>query len=126
MFSSQFITDLLNNTGPFKGTLRETSLFPVVKDNPKVQESRKDYLSFMCNIKNRRKIVFTDKKPMNGQDIYIIVRRDPLTGIIPENKGGANNINIYSMLTVCTLKKHIQNFDFLAFEQTAHFFLLRS
>ena len=39
---------------------------------------------------------------MKGQDIYSLVRSDPLTEIAPENKNDTNSRNRYNVLTACT------------------------
>ena len=54
---------------------------------------------------------------MKSQDIYSLVRRDPATGIVPHNKGNANSKNRYNILTACTLKKKVDNVEFLIFEE---------
>jgi hypothetical protein len=80
--SPMFITKWFQSIGPFKGNLRETSLFPPAKEGKKVQTLKKDYLSFISNVCHHKQIVFADEKPMKSQDIYRLVRRDPVTGIV--------------------------------------------
>ena len=116
--TEMFITRWFKNIGPFKGNLRETSLFPPDKDSPRVQQLRTDYLKFICHIKRHRRIVFADEKPMKDKDIYALVRRDPGTGIIPYNKGNANSTNRWNILSAVTIKRGVRSVEYLVFEES--------
>ena len=74
-------------TGLFKGSMRETLLSPPEKDSTQVRELMGRYLHIICNIRHHKDIVFADENPTKEQDIYSLVRRDILTGIVPDDKG---------------------------------------
>ena len=106
--------------GPFKGNLRETSLFPPAKDSPRVKYLRTTYLRFICNIRNHKNLVFADEKPMKEQDIYSLVRRDIMTGIVPANKArNANSRNRWNIMCAVTVKKGVRSVEHLVFDECA-------
>ena len=115
--SQQFISDWFKTIGPFKGNLRETSLFPPDKESPRVQKLRDEYMDFIKCVQNHRKIVFADEKPMKEQDLFSLVRRDPITGIVPTNKGKANSKNRWNILSAITVKAHSRAVESLIFEE---------
>ena len=88
--SPELISLWFKTIGSFKENLRETSLFPLDKDSVRVQKLHDEYMEFICCITNHKKIVFADEKPMKEQDLFTLVRKDPMTGIVPSNKGNAN------------------------------------
>ena len=79
---------------------------------------RKDYLTFICHVKMHKRIVFADEKPMKDQDIYSLVRRDPITGIVPYNKGKANSKNRWNILCAVTIKRRVRCVEYLVFDAT--------
>ena len=56
---------------------------------------------------NHKHFVFCDEKPFKGVDIFDRVRRDPMTGIVPELRCDANSKNRYNILAAVALKRPI-------------------
>ena len=104
--SEQFVTNWFKSFGNYKGSFRLTSKFPNAKDSPRVKQLLIEYLTFVSDLDHRR-LVFCDEKPFKGVDIFDRVRRDPLTGIVPELRCDANSKNRYNVLAAVSLKKHI-------------------
>jgi hypothetical protein len=93
--------------GPFKGTLRLTSKFPPAKDSWESAELVHQYLFFISAVDHRR-LVFADEKPFKGKDLYDRVRRDPLTGIVPNLTCNANSRNrYYNVFCAISMKEDI-------------------
>ena len=82
--SEIFITRWFKNIGPFKGNLRLTSRFSPNKYSRETRQLLDEYLLFFSQVRKIRRIVFADEKPLKGNGIHSLVRRDPLTGVVPD------------------------------------------
>ena len=106
--SRSFVSRWFHHIGPYKGTMRKTSIFPHKKGSPEVMEYLDRYINFMINVRDHSRIVFSDEKPMKEIDIFGCVRRDPVTGEVPANLcSTVNSRNSYSILAAITLKKDV-------------------
>ena len=102
--SEIFITWWFKNICPFKGNFRLTSRFPPNKYSWETRQLLDKYLLFVYQVRKIRRIVFADEKPFKGNDIYSLVRRDPLTGVVPDIWCGYNSINRYNILAAVSMK----------------------
>ena len=93
-------------TGPYKGSMRATSRFPSGRYKPRTVEKLKEYLTFISMTRDHNRLVFADEKPMKETNIYRNVRRDPMTGLIPNHEMEANRKNRFNILAAVTLKKN--------------------
>ena len=106
--SRSFVSRWFHHIGPYKGTMRKTSIFPHKKGSPEVMEYLDCYINFMINVRDHSRIVFSDEKPMKEIDIFGCVRRDLVTGEVPANLcSTVNSRNSYSILAAITLKKDV-------------------
>ena len=71
--------------------------------------------------------MFADEKLVKGTDIFSNVRRDPLTGEVPDNKGpSVNRSNCWNNFAACSIKKHLlRPFEYVMIEDKgdSYFFL---
>ena len=90
--------------GPFKGTMRLTSKFPSGRDSWTTYKLIKQYLGFIVEVEDHRRVVFTDEKPMKEIGIYRLVRRDVFSGDVPNHEMEANAKNRYNILAAVNIK----------------------
>ena len=50
-------------------------------------------------------MVFINEKPMKDTYVYDLVRRDPVTVIIPHNVGNVSSKNVWNILFAVTINK---------------------
>ena len=107
-----FITNWFKTIGPFKGSMRVTSSFPLNKDSPHVMSLLQQHVGFIQSLKDHRRLIFTDEKPFKGKDIFDTVRRDPFTGLIPTlNTKEANSRKRHNCFTAIALKKECPSYS---------------
>ena len=106
LLSRATITRWFHTIGPFKGSMRETSTFPHSKNAPRTIELLEEYLEFIGTLNNHARLVFADEKPLKSVDLCGRVRRDPITGICPNDICKPNPRNRYNIVTAVTLKRH--------------------
>jgi len=123
VLSESFITRWFHTIGPFKGTMRLTSVFPPNKDSSRVSVLRDDYGEFIAEIKDHRRLVFADENLFDGKDIFDAVRREPITGEVPHLRSKKANVRKrYNCMTAVTLKKQNPTYS-LAFDENGNSFL---
>ena len=86
------MTNWFQSFGNYKGSFCLTSKFPNAQDYPRVKQLFFEYIDFVVNL-DHKKLVFCDEKPFKGVDIFDQVRRDPITGIVPQLCYDANSKN---------------------------------
>ena len=124
--SSSFITRWFHTIGPFKGTMRVTSKFPPAKYSDKNTELLHSYIALIKHLKNHRRLVFADEKPMKDIDLYDRTRRDPVTGEVFPILCNANSKFRYNILAAVTVKRNLQrNVEFLRLEDNGDAFVFR-
>jgi hypothetical protein len=123
VLNETFITRWFHTIGPFKGTMRLTSVFPPNKDSPRVAKLLNDYCEFIAEVEDHKRLVFADEKPFEGKDIFDAVRRDPLTGEVPQLRSKKANVRErYNCMTAVALKKRIPAYS-LVFDANGDSFL---
>ena len=91
--------------GPFKGTMRVTSTFPDSRDSWQSCSLLQNYLDFILSIRDHKRLVFADEKPMKEKDIYLKVRRDVKKGTTPPHRfksinSSKNRLNILTAVNI--------------------------
>ena len=77
--------------GPFRGAMRQTSSFPYRRNSWSTYQHLCQYLYFILSIDNHRRLMFADEKPTKEVMIYSKVRRNIMTGRIPNHSMEANS-----------------------------------
>ena len=91
--------------GPFKGTMRVTSRYPSGRNSWTTIQILRNYLAFILSVHDHSRLVFADEKPMKEVDVYMLVRRDPVSGNTPNHTiDSANSKNRYSILAAVNVK----------------------
>ena len=127
LLSPSFISKWFQKAGPYKGTFRGTSLFPEAKATPRVLALLNEYLAFIVEVADQRRLVFADEKPMKAKDLFGKVRRDPLTGITPHHSNDAANRKVrYNIFAAVTTKPWApRSVNSLVMEERGDAFLFR-
>ena len=91
--------------GPFKGTMRVTSVFPDSRNSWQTYCLLQNYLEFIFSIDDHKRLVFADEKPMKEKDLYTKVRRDVKKGTTPTHKfkninSSKNRLNILTAINI--------------------------
>ena len=118
LVSRLIITRWFQKIGPFKGTMRATSVFPPGKYTPGNIELLEEFIEFCSVWGSHRDFVFSDEKLMKEVDLSGRARRDPITGEIPHEICNANARNRYNVLAAVTLKRHVAAVEALVLEDT--------
>jgi len=124
--SSSFMSRWFHTIGPFKGTMRVTSKFPPAKYSTKNTELLRSYFAFTRHLKDHRRLVFADEKPMKDIDLYDRTRRDPITGEVFPILCNANSKFRYNILAAVTVKRNLKrNVEYLVLEENGDAFIFR-
>ena len=84
--------------------MRLTSKYPSGKSSWETRQLLEEYLTFVGQVDPKR-LVFMDKNPMKGVDIYTHVRKNLFTDDVPNLTCDTNSKNCYNVLAVVALKK---------------------
>ena len=107
--------------GPFKGTMRLTSKFPSGRDSWATYKLFKQYLQFIVEVEDHRRIVFADEKPMKEIDIYGAVRRYIFKGDVPKHQMEANAKNRYNILAAVNIKgRGVSPLEYVVLEECSN------
>lgn len=127
--SQSFISRWFQDIGPYKGSLRETSLFPSKKNSPTVRKQVKRFLRDMERLKDHTRLVFADEKPMKERELMRrYVRRDPITGLVPQVPcDAANNKIRWNIFAAITVKMDVENnVEFIITDENGDAFLFQN
>ena len=84
--------------------MRLTLKFPSGRDSWATYKLLKQYLGFILEVEDHRRVVFADEKPMNEIDTYGSVRRNVFSGDVPNHEMEANAQNRYNILAAVNIK----------------------
>ena len=99
-----FVKRWFDQIGPHKGTLRVTSSHPTGRYSDSTLMRMFDYLTFISQVEDQTRLVFSDEKPMKEVMIFPRVRKDPLTGECPRNLQTSTSKNRFNILAAVNLK----------------------
>lgn len=102
--SNNTVSQWFHTIGLFKGTMVITSMYLPCKKSWEICQLLQQYLTFISEVDLKR-LLFMKEKPFKGVDIYMHVRKDPITNKKPFITCDANSKNRYNVLPAVSLKK---------------------
>ena len=111
--SSMLVSRWFSEIGRYKGTLRVTDVRPDRRDTYENCWKLKQYLHTIKNVKDVRRLVFSDEKPMKEIMIFSKTRRDVMKGNVPKNFVPSTAKNRFNILCATNIKgKNIPPVEF--------------